>query len=124
MSAAARIGETVCCDLGRHALGQTDNQLFQGAAMLMRRFGTLMFFAGLMIHGPGVGWAQTTARGSGQDFPNKPIRIVASAPGGNGDFMARVVAQETSGGFGQPVIVDNRNVVALIDVVSRAAPDG
>ena len=48
---------------------------------------------------------------SGQTFPSRPIRIVASAPGGNGDFMARVVAQESAAGFGQPVIVDNRSVV-------------
>jgi tripartite-type tricarboxylate transporter receptor subunit TctC len=61
---------------------------------------------------------------SGQDFPSRPIRIIASGAGGNGDFMARVIAQETAGSLGQPVIVDNRSVVIAIEVVSRAAPDG
>ena len=84
--------------------------------MLLPRFVAMTFLVGLVVQGPGLVWSQ--------NFPNKPIRIVASAPGGNGDFMARMVALETSGGFGQPVIVDNRSVVALIDVVSRAAPDG
>ena len=60
----------------------------------------------------------------GEDFPSRPIRIVASGAGGNGDFMARVIAQETTGSLGQPVIVDNRSVVIAIEVVSRAAPDG
>ncbi len=84
--------------------------------MPLPRFIASILFVGLMVLNPGVGLAQ--------NFPNKPIRIVASAPGGNGDFMARMVAQETAGGFGQPVIVDNRSVVVLIDVVSKAAPDG
>ena len=34
----------------------------------------------------------------GQSFPYKPIRIVASAPGGGGDFMARLIAQENCSG--------------------------
>ena len=61
---------------------------------------------------------------SAQDFPVKPIRILASGVGGNGDFMARLVAQEASPGFGQPVIVDNRNVVLSVELASKAPPDG
>jgi tripartite-type tricarboxylate transporter receptor subunit TctC len=60
----------------------------------------------------------------GQDFPVKPIRILASGVGGNGDFMARLVAQETTPAFGQPVIVDNRSVVLSVELASKAPPDG
>ena len=62
---------------------------------------------------------------SGQAYPNKPIRIVTSAAGGNNDVSARITAQGISGPLGQPVIVDNRpNGVIPGEIVSRAAPDG
>ena len=65
-----------------------------------------------------------TAHARSQDFPSKPIHILASATGGNGDFMARLVAQETAPAFGQPMIVDNRTVVLSVELASKAPPDG
>lgn len=62
---------------------------------------------------------------SGQAYPNKPIRIVTAAAGGNNDGTARIIAQGISGPLGQPLIVDNRpNGVIPGEIVSRAAPDG
>ena len=63
---------------------------------------------------------------SGQTFPSKPIRIVTSPVGGTNDIMARLIAQETAGSLGTPVIVDNRGGGGNVygDVVARAAPDG
>lgn len=62
---------------------------------------------------------------SGQAYPNKPIRIVTAAAGGNNDGSARIIAQGISGPLGQPMIVDNRpNGVIPGEIVSRAAPDG
>ena len=43
-----------------------------------------------------------------QDFPNRPLRIVASEAGGGGDFSARLIAQHVAPLLGQPVVVENR----------------
>ena len=44
-----------------------------------------------------------------QDYPNKPVRIVAPfAPGGAVDILARIIAERLSAQYGQSVIVDNK----------------
>jgi tripartite-type tricarboxylate transporter receptor subunit TctC len=60
----------------------------------------------------------------GQDFPNKPIRIVTSEPGGGGDIIARVLAQGMSPSLGQQVIVDNRSGALPGEIVAKAPADG
>jgi tripartite-type tricarboxylate transporter receptor subunit TctC len=63
-----------------------------------------------------------------QDYPTKPVRLVAAfAPGGSVDVVARLLAQKLGEGWGQQVVVDNRpgaggNVSA--DIVKQAANDG
>ena len=85
--------------------------------MLILPFVVRMFPLGLMVLGAGVV--------SGQDYPNKPIRIVTAAAGGGSDFMARQVAQGISGPLGQPVIGENRGGgIIPVDYVSKAPPDG
>lgn len=59
----------------------------------------------------------------GQGYPSKPVRIVTVEPGSSANLVARVIAQELTGAFGQQVIVDNRGIVA-IETVARAQPDG
>ena len=61
-------------------------------------------------------------------YPAKPIRmIVAFAPGGGTDSMARVVASKMSDLLAQPVVVDNRagaGGTIGTELALRAAPDG
>ena len=84
--------------------------------MLRSRCFLGMLSAGVMVLGAGVV--------SGQDYPNKPVRIVAGAPGSGSDFVARMIAQGISGPLGQPVIVDNRIAILSAELVSKAPPDG
>jgi tripartite-type tricarboxylate transporter receptor subunit TctC len=65
---------------------------------------------------------------SAQNYPNKPITLVAPfAPGGNVDIVARALAQSLSQTLGQSVTVDNRAGAGGSigsSYVSHAEPDG
>ncbi|HXM83386.1 MAG TPA: tripartite tricarboxylate transporter substrate binding protein [Burkholderiales bacterium] len=63
-----------------------------------------------------------------QAFPAKPLRLVVGyPPGGSGDFLTRLIADEMSKDLAVAVIVDNRpgaggNIAA--EIVARAPADG
>lgn len=63
-----------------------------------------------------------------QNYPARPIRyVVAFAPGGLNDIMARIVGQKLSESLGQPVIVDNRPGAGgnlATELVAKSTPDG
>ena len=63
-----------------------------------------------------------------QDWPKRPIHIVASfAPGSTPDLMARLLGDRLAQRLGQPVIVDNKPGAGGNlghDAVAKAAPDG
>ena len=63
---------------------------------------------------------------SGQDFPNRAVRIYTTAPGGGSDFSARVIANTLPAALGQPVIVENRGgtVIIAATAVMKSPPDG
>ncbi len=86
--------------------------------MLKPRSVMKMLSVGLLAAGAGVA--------SGQDYPNKPVRMVTAAPGAAGDFVARVVALGLTDSWGQQVIVENRggSGVIPIEIVAKALPDG
>ena len=70
----------------------------------------------------------TAAPGYAQNYPTRPIRyVVAFAPGGVNDILARIVGQKLSDAWGQPVIVDNRPGAGGnlgTELVAKSAPDG
>jgi len=64
----------------------------------------------------------------GQDYPNRPIRIVVpTAPGGMSDIVSRTFAAKVQERTGRIVVVENRtgaNGVIAADHVAKSAPDG
>ena len=65
---------------------------------------------------------------SAQQFPTKTVRLVVGfSAGGPTDVIARILAQDMSSAFGQPVIVENKAGAASMiatQEVKRSAPDG
>lgn len=72
--------------------------------------------------------ALTTLPALAQSFPSKPVHlIVAYAPGGTGDLVARIIADKLGAALGQTAVVENRagasGAIGTTSVVN-AAPDG
>ena len=63
-----------------------------------------------------------------QDYPNRPIRIIAQfTPGTSTDILARVIGQKLTESWGQQVVVDNRSGAGGVvgtELGAKAAPDG
>ena len=63
-----------------------------------------------------------------QDYPAKPVRILAgAAPGGNPDLIARLLAAKLADAFGRPFIVEDvpgAGGVVAAETVARAPADG
>ena len=76
----------------------------------------------------GLAGALLTAPALAQDYPNKPIRIIAPFPTGTGpDANTREIAAELSKVLGQPLVVENRpgaSSMIGMGAAAAAAPDG
>lgn len=83
--------------------------------MLLPRFVAWIFPFGMMVFGASVV--------SGQNYPNKFIRILTTEAGGPADLASRLIAQGIAGSLGQQVIVENRGIIAA-ELVAKAPPDG
>ena len=63
-----------------------------------------------------------------QDFPTAPVRFIVPVPaGGVTDAMARIVGQNLSEMWGQPVVIENRpggNYSVAAQAVARSPADG
>ena len=84
--------------------------------MLISRVVVSAFLGGMMVLGAcGV---------SGQNYPNKPIRLITSSVGGTNDLSARLISPEIAARWGQPMVVQNVPTVVSIETVAKAEPDG
>lgn len=83
---------------------------------------------GMLSAVPAAGTIRIGEASAQQDFPSRPIRLIAPAPpGGVTDITARLLAQRLADVVGQQVIVENRsggggNIAA--EHVARSRPDG
>ena len=85
--------------------------------MLKWRTVIWMLPAGTMALGAGIA--------QGQNFPNRPLRMLTGGAGGGNDIVARLIAQGLTANWGQQVIVDNRpSGIIPGEIVSKAQPDG
>jgi tripartite-type tricarboxylate transporter receptor subunit TctC len=62
------------------------------------------------------------------DYPKRPVRfIVAQTPGGNADFVGRILAESLGKRFGQQFVVDNRpgaSGIIAAEITVKAPADG
>ncbi|MDB5874843.1 MAG: transporter [Ramlibacter sp.] len=89
--------------------------------MMMKR--RQLCAAALLVLAPMVAGAQAP-----DAWPARPVRlIVPFSAGGATDIIARLLAQQLTTVWGQPVIVDNKpgaGTVIGTDAIAKAAPDG
>lgn len=93
---------------------------------LTSRRRSLALLSALTLSGIGLGVAGQQA--FAQNYPSKPIRIiVAVAPGGPTDHLARMIGQKFTEAWGQPVTIENRPGAGQLigtGIAAKAAPDG
>jgi len=65
-----------------------------------------------------------TGIASGQDYPSKPVRMIATQPGGLTDVVARLIAPGLTANLGKQFIVDNRTAIVAVETAAKAPPDG
>jgi len=70
----------------------------------------------------------TTSAASAQEWPDKPVRVIAPyAPGGSADTLGRLIAQKLGQRLKQNFVVENRPGAGGFlgsESVAKAAPDG
>jgi tripartite-type tricarboxylate transporter receptor subunit TctC len=64
----------------------------------------------------------------GQDYPNRPVKVIVPYPAGGGlDMMCRTILEKVGGALGQPFVVENRgggSGTIGASAVAQSAPDG
>jgi tripartite-type tricarboxylate transporter receptor subunit TctC len=72
--------------------------------------------------------ASGATAGAQDNYPNRPVKIIApQAPGGGVDLVARIIAERLGSAMHQPFIVENQagaGGAIASQMTARAAPDG
>ena len=71
--------------------------------------------------------AQSASTGSGQAYPNKPVRMIVPYSSGNTDTVARIFGQKLGERLGQQLVIDNRpgaGATIGAEIAARAPADG
>jgi tripartite-type tricarboxylate transporter receptor subunit TctC len=71
--------------------------------------------------------AAGASRTEAENYPNRPVRLIAASPGTGGDLLARYLAQRLAERWGQQVVVDNRSGAGGMiasEIAAKTAPDG
>lgn len=88
----------------------------------------MSFFRSMVLAALLIAVAGAALPASAQPFPSKTVHlIVAYAPGGTGDVVARIIADKLGAALGQTVVVENRagaSGAIGATAVLNAAPDG
>jgi tripartite-type tricarboxylate transporter receptor subunit TctC len=96
--------------------------------VLFSRLGSALVSALALGVASSLALAQTHSTGSGQAYPNKPVRMILSfPPGGGTDILGRTVSLKLTEKWNQSVVVDNRaggNGVVGARAAISANPDG
>ena len=83
--------------------------------------------AGLMVVTGGV-QAQSASTGSGQAYPQRPIRMIAAQSAGSSlDTILRIFAAKMTESLGQQIVIDNRGGAGGtigVELAARAPADG
>lgn len=102
------------------------NQICQSARDWATNFSFRISFGAALL---GIlGAVSSALPAQAQTYPSKPVRlIVPFTPGGSNDVLARVIGEELSQVWKQPVVVENKpgaggNLGA--ELVAKAEPDG
>ncbi len=83
--------------------------------MLMPWFVAWMFPVGIMVLGAGDVF--------GQNYPDKPIRVLTTTVGGPNDLASRLIADGIVSSLGQRMIIENRAIIG-VEITAKAPPDG
>lgn len=71
--------------------------------------------------------AAAAIQSEAENYPNRPVRLIAASPGTGGDLLARYLAQRLAERWGKQVVVDNRSGaggLVATEIAAKTAPDG